>query len=168
MLVELNLNWDECHLTEELYNKYKNFEDNEKDQSFMEYLNYKLSDVATPISKGVYEYCNCNTSELLENLSIKYDEHLYIVEKDGNYFRLYGVCDDYKQIIGYHTWLEKDKDKYVIILYKIEKNKQPSIGGWRWHKWGEYIGTQVSTHEYIYDEPNIDFVYVYQIYKIFD
>lgn len=50
-------------------------------------------------------------------------------------------------------------------MTSIYKNQQPPVGGWRWHKWGSYIGTYESKHEYLYDE-DIDMIYVYHIYEI--
>ena len=45
------------------------------------------------------------------------------------------------------------------------KADEPSSGGWRFRKWGEYIGKHEVTCEYIYDEPDIDFVYCFHIYE---
>lgn len=79
----------------------------------------------------------------------------------------YGVCDNYKQILEYHKELLSNPDKnYVIGLTTVERCKQPDEGGWRWHKWGEYIGTQTPQHEYLYDDTHIDKVYCYHIYEI--
>lgn len=79
----------------------------------------------------------------------------------------YGVCDNYEQI------LEKCKDildtpnkNYVIGLSTVERATQPANGGWRWHKWGEYIGNQNPEHEYLYDDTHIDKVYCFHIYEI--
>lgn len=38
-------------------------------------------------------------------------------------------------------------------------------GGWRWEKWGPYIGTQRSVADYLHDEPDIDYVYTFHVYK---
>jgi hypothetical protein len=40
-------------------------------------------------------------------------------------------------------------------------------GGWRWHKWGEYIGTGQPTTEYLDDEEKFnDGIYTYHIEQI--
>jgi hypothetical protein len=39
-------------------------------------------------------------------------------------------------------------------------------GGWRWHKWGPYIGTQEPKCEYIHDEPEIEEVFTYHVYEL--
>jgi hypothetical protein len=78
----------------------------------------------------------------------------------------YGVCDNYQQIIEQAPELSDEKRNFVISITKISKDKEPEEGGWRWHKWGPYIGEQESTTEYLYDEPEIDEVYVYHIYEL--
>jgi hypothetical protein len=47
----------------------------------------------------------------------------------------------------------------------VIKANQSHEGGWRWHKWGEYIGKYEPQYEYLYDEPEIEKVYVYHIYE---
>lgn len=79
----------------------------------------------------------------------------------------YGVCDNYQQVLEKCPELRLDKDrKFIVTVTKIEKATQPSDGGWRWHKWGEYIGTQEPQCEYIFDEPDIEEVFCYHIYEI--
>ncbi|MNC81295.1 hypothetical protein D3C75_1343800 [compost metagenome] len=56
--------------------------------------------------------------------------------------------------------------KFVVSLAEIRKDEQPEQWGWRWEKWGEYIGTQNSQADYLYDEPEIERVFVYHIYEI--
>lgn len=80
---------------------------------------------------------------------------------------MYGVCDDYSQIMEKYDNLLSDPNKnYVIGLSVVERKNQPKDGGWRWHKWGEYIGTKNPTHEYLYDDSHIDKVYCFHIYEI--
>jgi hypothetical protein len=80
----------------------------------------------------------------------------------------YGVCDNASQVLDYceksikERELDKDKE-YIIVLTPIFKSSQSSTGGWRWHKWGEYIGVQNPQYEYIFDEENIDLVYVFEV-----
>jgi len=78
----------------------------------------------------------------------------------------YGVCDNYQQVIDYYPELQNENRKFALSVCKILKNNQPKRDGWRWHKWGEYIGTQEPQREYIYDEPIINEVYVYHIYEL--
>lgn len=79
----------------------------------------------------------------------------------------YGVCDNYKQILErYNDLLSNPNKNYVIGLSVVERKNQSPEGGWRWHKWGEYIGTQNPEHEYLYDDTHIDKVYCFHIYEI--
>lgn len=77
-----------------------------------------------------------------------------------------GVCDSPEQFmekIG--KILDTLPDEYVVGFDKISKKDQPPEGGWRWHKWGEYIGDQNPQYEYLYDEPEIEEIYLYNIFK---
>lgn len=77
----------------------------------------------------------------------------------------YGVCDTVEQVLEKCPELEASNRKFVITVTPIIKSKQPPEGGWRWHKWGEYIGTQDPQCEYIYDEPHIERVLCFHIYE---
>lgn len=78
----------------------------------------------------------------------------------------YGVCDNYQQILDLEPDLTNDPNrKFVIRLTSVKKANQSEQGGWRWHKWGEYIGVHEITTEYIYDEPIVEEVFCYHIYE---
>lgn len=82
-------------------------------------------------------------------------------------FSCYGVCDSPVGLLERLPERVKASDtKYVINMVKLEKKNQESEGGWRWHKWGPYIGKQSPTTEYLYDEPLIEEVYTYQVYQV--
>lgn len=74
-----------------------------------------------------------------------------------------GVCDTYEQVLEHHKDVISQRES-IVTLTPIERSKQSPEGGWRWHKWGEYIGTKKPTQEYLYDEPEIEKVYVYHVY----
>ena len=79
----------------------------------------------------------------------------------------HGVCDTYEQVLEKYKEMLNDPNKnYVIGLSTVKREAQSSEGGWRWHKWGEYIGNQNPQHEYLYDDTHIDIVYCYHIYEI--
>lgn len=79
----------------------------------------------------------------------------------------FGVCDSPVQ------FLEKCGDslrndaanEYVISFVLIKQEDQPPDGGWRWHKWGEYIGDKSPQFEYLFDEPDINEVYTFHVYR---
>lgn len=51
------------------------------------------------------------------------------------------------------------------VLTRLLKSEESSDGGWRWHKWGEYIGTHKPQCEYLHDEPEIEEVWVFDVKK---
>lgn len=129
------------------------------------------------VSKGIYEISHFGSSAFLKDF-----EHYPQFENDGEhreteiYKRLceaddwfyrgsYGVCDSYEQILELYPELENSERQFVVTLTKVEREDQPEDFGWRWHKWGSYIGTQDPQHEYLYDDTHIDQVYCYHIYE---
>ena len=78
----------------------------------------------------------------------------------------YGVADNIEQIKEHFKEMIHSDNSLVISVTEMRKDEQPEDGGWRWHKWGEYIGKQNPQNEYLYDEPNIESVYVYHVYAV--
>lgn len=77
----------------------------------------------------------------------------------------FGVADNEEQVIEFYN-ANRDghfHGNHVILLREIVKGNN---GGWRWHKWGNYIGTQRPMFEYLDDEPEIDRVLCFSIYKV--
>ncbi|CAH6420944.1 Hypothetical protein KVN_LOCUS79 [uncultured virus] len=63
-----------------------------------------------------------------------------------NQIPIYGVCDKPEQFV------KKFKNFNGIIYFNpVYRSLQPKEGGWRWCKWGEYIGE--------YDIENIEYLY---------
>lgn len=103
------------------------------------------------------------------NLDLILPFRLQINEKYPNLgdFDNYGVCDHFSQVLEQCPMIESSTDRYFIMsVTEINKDYQPDDGGWRWHKWGKYIGCQEITSEYLYDEPIIEKVYCYSIYEV--
>jgi hypothetical protein len=113
---------------------------------------------------GVYEINHFNLDLCIPP---KYKFTLYPKLNDAN-FPTSGVCDSYEQILKKcPELLEDDGRKFIISLTRIIAENQPEEGGWRWHKWGEYIGDYKPICEYIYDEKDlINEVFVYEIIEI--
>lgn len=79
----------------------------------------------------------------------------------------YGVCDTPSQLVNKYPTLDTDPRPLVASFTPIHKSAQHPHGGWRWHKWGTYIGEQQRVGcEYLADEPHIELVYTYQIIEI--
>lgn len=53
--------------------------------------------------------------------------------------------------------------KLVLLMTPHMNTKDCSWGGWRWHKWGEYIGVHEPQHEYLSYEKGIDYVLSYSL-----
>lgn len=98
-----------------------------------------------------------------------HDEY-FNFHSDGEYLGSYGVCDTVDQVKEkYAKWLNDPELKFCVSFTKVIKSEQPPSDGWRWCKWGEYIGTKESKCEYIYDEEDdIQEVYCYHIYQLLD
>lgn len=86
--------------------------------------------------------------------------------------KVYSVADNLEQILRFYKKEIEDPDnKYVITLTPVfqEKENRGKGGGWRWHKWGKYIGKLKRKCEYLDDEDfGDDFKYVicFHIYKV--
>lgn len=78
----------------------------------------------------------------------------------------YGVCDSPEQLLEHLPHLAEDPEAYMVAMVEIRRDRQSDRGGWRWHKWGPYIGTQNPQHEYLYDEKHIDSVFTYHVYRV--
>lgn len=120
--------------------------------------------------KGVY-LCGFNAEHSLEMLT-DYQEKRVRSFDSPIYWSNYGIADNASQVLDYYEELCKKYGEYmensdfIILMTPIFKEDEPENGGWRWHKWGRYIGKYEPKHEYIYDEEDIDFVYCFHIYEV--
>lgn len=67
----------------------------------------------------------------------------------------YGVCDSPEQfLVKYKTALDNDGMPICVSMTHVQKDPSNAGrgGGWRWHKWGEYIGDGEPATEYLDDE----------------
>jgi hypothetical protein len=68
----------------------------------------------------------------------------------------YGVCDDPVQFLAaYQDFLESDRRCFVVGFEMVCRCDEPKTGGWRWEKWGPYIGSKKRTADYLADEKDI-------------
>ncbi len=114
---------------------------------------------------GVYEVGHFGSSAFLQGLYEHYPENL---GTDDEYKGPYGVCDDVADILRVYPLLQADPERQFIITVKRVKrdlSNKGKGGGWRWHKWGEYIGNRVPTTEYLDDEPDIEQVFCFHIFE---
>ena len=102
--------------------------------------------------------------ETFDRLGItEFHDKIQYMNKHSDY---YGVADNWEQVLKVNKEFVKSKDKFIMTFFTINRKDEPSDGGWRWHKWGEYIGKQNPQHEYIYDDKHIDSVIVYHFHRI--
>lgn len=131
-----------------------------------------------PVSTGVFETFGFSTSNFLESILGAETYIFQTMEKLGitefhdkvkymnNHSEYYGVADNWEQVLKVKKEFVKSKDKFIMTFFTINREDEPSSGGWRWHKWGEYIGSQNPQHEYIYDDKHIDSIIVYHFHRI--
>jgi hypothetical protein len=79
-------------------------------------------------------------------------------------FDEYGVCDTPQQAVD-RLGLKERPEKFFVTFVRIRRVDQPADGGWRWHKWGPYIGDKNPTCEYLHDEKAIEEVWTYHVYE---
>jgi hypothetical protein len=81
----------------------------------------------------------------------------------------FGISDNIEQIKKYYKEeIEDNKRKFFIACTPVfqDKENKGKGGGWRWHKWGKYIGELNTQFEYLDDEDfGDDFKYVI-VFKI--
>lgn len=79
----------------------------------------------------------------------------------------YGVADNIEQIKSYYrACIANPNQKFVISVMPVLKRTQPEFCGWRMHKWGEYIGIQNCSTEYLYDDPEVEELLCFHIYWV--
>lgn len=117
------------------------------------------SAAAKRLSKGVYEIGHFGSSRWPDG----FDDSPQFGDTK---FWCYGVCDNVDQILAACPEIgASEQRQFVITLTPVVRARQPSEGGWRWHKWGDYIGAHEPQHEYLHDEKGIDQVLVYHVYE---
>jgi hypothetical protein len=82
----------------------------------------------------------------------------------------YGVVDSPEQFLDdYKKYLVDHADDICVAFVHIAKNPENrgKGGGWRWHKWGFYLGHGEPQYEYLDDEDGFDDgVYVFHVHKL--
>jgi hypothetical protein len=117
------------------------------------------------IRTGVYEISHFGSSAFLRDGYEHYPELSHI--NDDGYIGCYGVCDGIENLLEVCPMLESSERQFVVTLKKVTRDvtNRGKGGGWRWHKWGAYIGAHVPECEYLDDEMGIESVFVYHIFE---
>lgn len=123
---------------------------------------------ARRVSTGVFEIGHFSFDTLLSkrggNLHEEDDWESYARELPAD-IPCYGVCDSIEQFMAdFGAALQSDSREYCMSFTHIAKDPEP--GGWRWHKWGPYVGKGTRTAEYLADEQGFeDGVWVFRIFR---
>lgn len=117
------------------------------------------------IRAGIYSGVAFNF-ELLLNTGSAHDWDPFPSNLPGDLEASYGVVDSMTQFLErFGDALEADVQGYCLGFTRVSKGEQPASGGWRWHKWGPYLGMQEPQHEYLHDEEYITEVYCFQLFR---
>lgn len=110
--------------------------------------------------KGVWQWGHWNPQFDLGVRRLKDAEFPY-----ESLVQTYGVCDSPVQLLAAYDF-ENDPRPLFISMVEIRREDQESSGGWRYHKWGDYIGSQNPQSEYLYDDKHIEAVWTYHVYEL--
>ncbi len=116
---------------------------------------------------GIYEVPeeNFNFNMLLNGVNnSEWEDYCY----DLNGFCQYGVCDSIEQWkeTDVACFVTADPDHEYCVSFTHVSKVPGEEGGWRWHKWGPYIGNGKPTCEYLADEEKFDNgIYVFHVYR---
>lgn len=96
-----------------------------------------------------------NASQVKNYLNKIINIYLNGTSKDEYFFEGQGLFNLIKNEPNY---------QFILLLTPIINNHDKSSwGGWRWHKWGEYIGKHNPQYEYLDHEDGIDYVLVWKL-----
>ncbi len=172
MIRELTIKWDEIEHLNEIYAR-ENLGRIEDTIPFLDRENKKRAEAYHPCKgcyiggEGWFQPIISIFKELegKNEMDMGYmglDENPSIIEDENgdwipnpDYLDQYGVCDDVQQVLDkYGERLENDGHEYFIWFAPVfqDKSNAGKGGGWRWHKWGEYIGNLNPQYEYLDDE----------------
>ena len=153
----------------------------------LDYVKCSFDDLKTKTDLK-YRYMNTYPGQAKETDAAKYIPFSYGVcdnvddilnfDISGYYDEEYYDGEDRAELLAelpYKTLgelLEKSDRQYAIFMVPMRQEEQSEQGGWRWHKWGPYIGKHNVKYEYLYDEDMSDIgqthVYVFHIYEFLD
>ena len=118
------------------------------------------SEPSRRIRQGIYQIGHFGGSYFMAHL-----EHYPNIEIGDFGPCCYGVCDSPEQLLATCPELESSPRRFVVSMNRLLKARMHPEGGWRWHKWGPYIGEQKPECEYLFDEPTIEEVWTFHIYE---
>lgn len=129
----------------------------------------------TRVHRGVYE-AHINFDKEIEDLIVEDYPGFYHEspewdrwhEYTGNPAASFGVVDHWSQLPL--AALDADPRNLLVYLGRHRRVDQSPDGGWRWHKWGPYLGVhspETSTeYEYLYDAIDVVEVWTYRVVEV--
>jgi len=86
------------------------------------------------------------------------------VIENGQWFEAYGVADNMEQVLEkYKPYVDDPGHCFCFTFCELTREENP---GWRWHKNGTYIGVREPQCEHLGDEPDIDSVITFHVYRV--
>lgn len=137
----------------DIFTPWNEFQESLTEDDFAEYKIVKES--KNHDFTGFY-IAGINDQYLIEQLT-EYKE-----DRKSCFMMPYGVCDNASQVMGQYDLT----GSVIVIMSPVFRKNQPEDGGWRWHRWGRYIGEKKPEYEYLYDEKDIELVFVFSIIKL--
>lgn len=133
----------------------------------------------TRVHRGVYE-AHINFDKEIQNLIVdqwpsgpsfhnhESPEWDRWIEYTGHPAASFGVVDHWSQLPL--AALDADPRNLLVFLGRHRRVDQSPDGGWRWHKWGPYLGVhspETSTeYEYLYDAIDVVEVWSYCVVEV--
>lgn len=157
---------DIAESADDIFCPYVNVINNEDNKKYLDILDTMEN------FDGIYKGDNYHIKiENHSDYSFRKDPYDYIGTLETEVITPYGVADNATQVVEYFKDFEKrnniDLGDCVICMHPIVKEFQPDEGGWRWHKWGRYIGVKDPQCEYIKEEnDSIKMVWCFHIYFV--
>lgn len=138
---------------------------------FIAALRRAFSHFGTPdepvrVYRGVYE-AHINFDKEIERLVTgRWPEFPNFPGHD--WFSCFGVVDHWSQLPI--KQLDADPRSLLVFLGRHVRAEQPERGGWRWHKWGPYLGVHApensTEYEYLYDATDVVEVWSYCVVEV--
>lgn len=135
------------------------------------FLNDTGDGACEKLETGVFQIPHFNFDHLIEkpkDLEDNFESNYPEFEDED--LHSYGVCDSPNQFLRkFRKVLDEDARAFCVSFTHIQKNPENAGqgGGWRWHKWGPYVGKGKPTTEYLDDEKEFERgVYVFHILQI--
>lgn len=120
----------------------------------------KVSDEYQLVENGFYliDGVSDNATQVKRYLQKQINTYLYQNDEIGNQDFYMG-----KQLVNF---IQMHPNHRFVIFFSPFENDHTNgyeTQGWRWHKWGEYIGKHIPCYEYLSDEKGIDYVLTWKL-----